>query len=433
MKEIIKTLYLRGYDIYIVGGAVRDYLQNIKPHDIDLVTNCTPTELNLMFKHRKVDTVGSQFRVTMIDGIEVATYRKDVYDNKGNLYIAPAKTLREDLARRDFTINAMAIHPKSGDIIDYYNGQSDLENKIIRFVGDPEQRILEDPLRIIRACRFKAAINGIFDGNTLAYIKKHALKALPYIPVERIRIEIMKAMHIKKASVFFHALHDIGILSKIFPSMESCYDIDGGKYHAEDVFHHLMLAGDYIKTSCPITKLAAYLHDAGKGLVVTLKDDNNVFYEHAKKGAEAVKKELTMLKFSDKDIKYITKMIELHMDFINTYSSEKGTRRALAKLQSFPILIESMVRLKIADNNANKRKEAVTFSWIKNILNKIDKELTRDVSIFKLAIDGHDVMRILDIKPCKKVGEILKALHEQVVDNPLLNQRYLLIDLIKEV
>ena len=428
MELILEKLLKANYEAYIIGGAVRDYLLNKKPTDIDIVTNATPTVLRVIFDGHKIDTVGNNFLVTIIDGIEVATYRNERYQTASKPMVVPARTLYDDVKRRDLTINALALDPITHDIIDYFNGRSDLENGIIKFIGNPHERIAEDPVRIIRACRFLAVVNGTFEANTKNALIKYAIH-IPQLPKERIRLEILKAMKIRRASLFFNALHDIGALKYIFPDLEKGINLDGGPYHNETVFMHNMLAGDTIATRCPITKLTGYLHDIGKGLTVSDEKGYNTFYKHDKIGADSAKKQLQELKFTNKEVDFVYKMINLHMYSI-------GGNKSIRKfLNSNRLYVESFLRIKLADDKANLKKNKA-LSFYKDFIRRIDEQTLipeLPFGVKDLKVNGNDVMEQLNIKPGPEVGKVLNDLLMQVLDDPNLNKKETLTDLIKEV
>ena len=225
-EYIISTLCKLGYETYVVGGAVRDFLSGRLPEDEDIVTKATPKEVADIFKDHRIAYGGTYFRVTFVDGIEVATFRKDVYKglNNKDVQIIPAKTILEDLDRRDFTFNAIAWCQFTGRLIDPHGGRDDLYRKKVRFVGDPQKRIFDDPNRMIRACRFVASIDGEFGHDDLEALKRFApLVGEGVILPERLHTEILKAMKVRNASTFFNALHQIDALKYIFPMMDCLY------------------------------------------------------------------------------------------------------------------------------------------------------------------------------------------------------------------
>lgn len=434
-NTIIKTLCNNGYNAHIVGGAVRDILLGENPKDIDIVTNAIPEQIISLFPENKIDLVGANFQVVMIDGIEVATYRVDCYDGFNLAGTMIASTIHEDLSRRDLTINSLAMCPVSGDIIDLFGGVDDLKNSAIKFTGNPNDRIKEDPCRVLRACRFLAKIDGELDEETFYALSenRHLVKD---IAPERIRIEIMKAMNCKNPSLFFEIASYIGILEFILPNLDFCLGLDGGPHHEESVFQHCMIAGDSISSNYPLLRLAGYLHDIGKYQSSAYDEDGFItFHGHEKIGSEIVEQELKALKFSNDEVEYVKNLVEFHMRSLKDISP-RSMRRLISKMYEKNINYKDFLRLKIADRKANLKKEAFTFSEIKHMVKLFQVEFNAEVpntfSIKDLTIDGNDVMNILRIGPCRMVGDILKDIFEMVLDDPELNERETLIGMVEE-
>ncbi|MFC1812349.1 CCA tRNA nucleotidyltransferase [Thermodesulfobacteriota bacterium] len=418
-SDIIERICDCGYQAYLVGGVARDILAGEDPSDMDIATDATPDVVELLFRDRRVKTVGKSFGVVRVDGCEVATFRHDRYsglDDKA-CEVSYAETIEEDLGRRDLTINAMAFCNRSGDIIDPHNGRKDLKNRTIRFVGNPKDRICEDPNRIVRACRFLAKIDGQFSTETFEAIKDYTFYVRDHVAPERLKSEIMKAMNIQAASRFFYAMHNIGALQYLFPSMDRCYNHPHGSHHLEDVFDHLMLCGDSISPKFPLLKLAGYLHDVGKPPEYKLdqKTEKYHFGGHASTGSEMVRSEMSRLKFSNKEINVVTFLIGLHMKKVRNIS-RKSARRLLANLESRGIGYKNFLRLQIADRKANLAKQPYGFHDIKEMTMVIKRELSTPFSVNDLAVNGREVMEILNIPQGPKVGEVLNGLFDHVMD-----------------
>lgn len=433
-KYIIEKLCEAGYDTYVAGGAIRDLLAGRKPEDEDIATKAKPEEIQELFKRHNINFGGTFFKVTFVDGIEVATFRKDQYEGLSDkrVKVDYAENIFEDLARRDLTINAMAFCQFSGEIIDPYKGQKDLKKRTIKFVGRPMDRINEDPNRIIRACRFLAVIDGVFDTDT-----KYAMKAVShyvrdYVAPERIYKEIMKTMKkARYASVFFNALHEIDALQYIFPSLDCCYYFDvHGLHHREDIITHSLLAGDNVSCKYPLQKLAAYLHDVGKPPSCTFnpKTEDVKFTGHDKESAKIVKDEMRALKFSKEETHYVTTLIKYHM---RTFHSEKSTRRLVNKLGK--IHWKDLYRVKLADSKANIWKGPFPLSGVKADFARIEKALNTDSpnKFNELAINGKELIDSLNLKPGKIIGQIKDHLLEIILDDPELNTKETLLSIAK--
>jgi len=403
-----------GFQAYIVGGAVRDMLLQKTPNDFDILTNASIKEIQTLFSDQKVKTVGKTFPVCLVDGIEISSGRTafDISDFP-----------ESDLAKRDFTINAMACDSITKKVIDPFNGRKDLENAIIRFTRDPEKRIHEDPVRMIRACRFVAMIDGALSLSSLAVILENK-DLLDPVARERIHHEIMKALGLKRPSLFFKALKKTGLLVKIFPSLDRCHGLDGGPHHGETVFEHNMLVGDALSPRFPVLRLAGFLHDAGKFDAAKIKNGKLTFAGH-ENHTRAVVHDLTTLRFSVKDITYITSLIKTHMRPLVKQTTPKATRRLLAMLDKYGLDYRDFMRMRIADKKGNlaEGKTPYTLSAIRVRLKKIFDELSGQESLQMnhLEITGNDIIRLTGVAPGPEIGKIKLLLFEKIVDDPELN------------
>jgi len=432
--NIVKTLQSNGFEAYFVGGYVRDRLLGLTTYDVDITSSAHPDEIIRLFPNDKVDLVGKSFGVVLINGIEIATYRKDKYLGLSdkNVVIEPG-TLYEDASRRDFTFNSLYFNPITGETLDFFDGKEDLNKKVVRFVGESSERIFEDPNRIIRACRFVSTLDGSFAKDTFEELQRRADYVGSMVAPERIRQEILKAMRTKKASRFFVALHDIGALKYIFPSLEACYGVDGGKHHGEGVFEHNMLAGDYISPRFPRLKLSCYLHDCGKYIMKreNPKTGEDWFEGHAEKGSELLQGELKDLTFSNDEISTITGLVKHHMR-VNFGMGGKAVRRLLKDLQDEGGLSwRDLLKVRAADRFANLGKDNYGSLDFREMIGKFWRETKNpkhvSLSVKSLALNGNDVMEVLGLKPSPKVGEVLDNLLEIVLDDPTKNTTPILL------
>lgn len=434
-KYIIDKLCEAGYDTYIAGGAVRDLLVGKLPDDEDIVTKATPEQIMELFKDHKITLAGTYFKVTFVDEIEVATFRKDRYEGLSDKHVKvdPADNIYEDLARRDLTINAMAFCQFSGEIVDPYKGQRDLKKRTIKFVGYPLDRIYEDPNRIIRACRFLAVIDGIFDTDT-----KYAMRAVShyvrdYVKPERIYKEIMKTMKkARYASVFFNALHEIDALRYIFPSMDCCYGFDiHGLHHRESIISHSLFAGDNVSCKYPLQKLAAYLHDVGKPAACRYnpKTGDVKFKGHDVESVRLVTDEMTALKFPKKEIEYVTTLIRNHM---SNFETERSIRRLINRLGD--VHWKDLYRVKLADSKANIWKGPWPLSNVKSDFARVERALNvKSPNAFnELDINGKELMDAFNLKPGPIIGQLKNYLLEAILDNPELNNKTTLIEIAED-
>lgn len=430
-NRIIQKLINNRYEAYFVGGCIRDKFLGKEPKDFDIVTNARPEQIAALFINEKIDYVGESFKVLIINGVEVTTYRKDRYFGLSDkdVEISYANTLKEDLSRRDLTINAMAIDI-NGNIIDPFNGLQDIRRRNIKFVGNPDNRIYEDPCRILRALRFCCLFKDVYNIDNESYVslKKNAF-LIRYIKPERIRIEILKVMKYEQPSLFFHLLKEFNLLHKIFPSLDDGFYHFDGNFHNETIFLHNMICGDSISNRKPLLRLTGYLHDCGKP-----KAFNGENYKHHDIiGAKLAEQELRALKFSNNEIKYVTDLIKMHMVYLKELTP-KGSRRLLNKLKENNINWKDLVQLRRADRNANLKNSNYSRQDIKEYVFSIYNELKRKpaFSVRDLEVNGYDVMNILNIKPGKEVGIVLDKLFNSVIENPELNERETLLNMIKE-
>ena len=428
--RIIKKLQSRGYKAYIAGGAVRDMVMAEPVLDFDIVTNARLDEIQEVFNDEKVTTAGSTFKICLVNTVEVAACRSGK---------TGAPFPQSDLELRDFTMNSMAWDTADHCIIDPFSGQRDIAEKIVRFTKDPQMRIQEDPLRMVRACRFAAKINGRIASDSLVAIQNNRHLVARQVPFERVRMEILKAMACERPSLFFRALHSTGLLGYIFPCLERCVGLDGGPHHGETVFEHCMLTGDALSSRRPLLRLAGFLHDVGKYDAAVLKNGSLTFPGH-EKARGAIFADLETLKFSTGELAYIHGIITVHMRPLTETSTPRAVRRLLATLEQLGLSWEDFMRMRIADKKANRNpvKRPYTLSEIKTRLRLLKNQRGENrgsgaFTIKELAIAGREVMAILDIPPGPRVGEILAALLEKVLDDPALNTPEQLKELVPAI
>ena len=421
VMHILNTLRRHGFRALVVGGALRDAAMGRPPKDIDILTDAGMDDLLDLFMGERARGVGQTFEVCWVDHIQ----------------IAPARSARDfpvgDLEKRDFTWNAMAWDPFDTEtVLDPFDGRDDLANRLIRFTKDPAARIQEDPLRMVRACRFAAVLNSTLDAASRMAIRAHA-GLLEKVAKERIQAEVIKAMDCPYPSVFFNTLHQTGLLDGIFPSLERCTDLDGGPHHGETVFEHCMITGDSLPRKQPLLRLAGYLHDVGKFDAAIVKEGRLSFPGH-ETHFKNVEQELTDLRFSSEAVAYILSMIQVHMRPLKPDTTPKAARRILAMLKAHGISYRDFMRMRIADKKGNLAKPSYTLKDIRIRLSILLREMTPDsaFAVSDLEIDGSDVMQILDIPQGPRVGEILELLFEKVLEDPGLNQKEMLKEMVRD-
>lgn len=425
VRNIIITLNKSGYKAYIVGGAVRDMLMNQQPKDVDILTNAPVQAVEKLFAGAK--KVGKSFPICLIQGVEVASCRAGEASNFP----------MDDLGMRDFTINSMAWDILSDTLIDPFCGKKDLGKKIIRFTLDPGERIQEDPLRMIRACRFAARLDGRLSASSLEAVLTHVPLIDPVngnLAGERIYLELIKAMTLAKPSHFFNSLHETGLLARVLPCLDRCFDLDGGPHHGESVFEHNMLVGDALPANRPIFRLAGFLHDTGKFDAAQTKGGGMTFPGH-ETHILALQTDLERLRFSFRDKRYILALAQAHMRPLTEKTTPKAVRRLLAMLDSHDLSFRDFLRMRIADKKGNLAKSPYTLSEIRLRLKKIQDELSDRAAfnINDLDISGTHIIELLNLKPGPEVGRIKAILFDRVLDDPSLNTRPCLEQLVKSM
>lgn len=441
---ILKTLTKHHFDAYIVGGAVRDVLMGKQSNDWDFTTNATPEDIQNIFKDTYYDntfgTVGvshkhlvEQFPELSNDQNEEEIYEITTYRSEG-LYtdhrrpdsVSWGKTIEEDLGRRDFTINAMALKltGESFEIVDLFHGQEDLEKKLIQTVGTADERFKEDALRMLRAIRFGAQLGFSIEKNTLEAIQKnHDL--ITHISFERIRDEFLKILTSNYPKDGILLLYSSNLLQHIVPELIDAIGVEQSGHHIYDVWTHSLNAVQECPSNDPIIRLSALLHDIGKPRTAKKTPKGTVtFYGHEVTGARMAKDIAKRLKLSNKEIDKVFTLVRWHMFAYDKNMTDAYIRRFIKRV-GFEY-IPSMMDVRIADRLGSGSRKT---SWrLEEMKERIEKELHPPFSMNDMAIDGNDVMKTLHIKPGKRVGEILKALFKEVEEHPEKNTKEYLLD-----
>lgn len=419
VTEIWHTLEKEGFPTYLVGGAVRDFLIGVEPHDFDLATAATPDQIKDVISRNFSETpcnfVGESFGVVIFDGIEIATFRGDTYGDSGNdkdVVIEFLDTIEADLHRRDFTINAMAISI-SGELIDPWGGYEDIESHTLRFVGDANARIKEDANRLIRLCRFAAKTGFVISRDTVTAVQEN-LHLVNSIAPDRIGKEIKKAMECENASAFWGSLHFTGILDIIFPELAASFCHDGGQFHLETVWDHQMVAGDSVSTRFPIVKLATYIHDVGKPRAFSLAADGS-FIGHEKIGSDIIKERFKFFKFSNNEIAQLSGLCRFHMRQLLDLSP-KARRKLKKDLSDNNLSWSDLARIRVADTKANLNNERFSFTKIKNVVKSCTDVEDIPLSVHSLPVSGSDLIFEWQLERGPVVSRLQKFLFQWVID-----------------
>ncbi len=425
--DICNLITNYNFCVYIVGGTIRNILLDKKSTlDVDIATDATPEDLKKNFPD--AIAFGEKFGTIMVKrgnlNFEITTFRsEDSYkDLRHPDKIRFIKDIHQDLARRDFTINALAYDIKNDVLLDDFDGIHDLQRGIIKCVGDPESRFKEDALRLIRACRFASVLGFTIEKNTLISITNNS-DLLTSVSMERIRDEFMKILESEVPSKGINLLKDTGLLIHIIPELIDCISVEQNKYHSLDVYDHSVLSCD--KADIKV-RLVALLHDIGKPKT----KDGEHFYGHEIVGAQMAEVILDRLKFSRSYVDIVKKLISLHLFNYTPEWTDAAVRRFMRKVGDDNML-ELLFLLRFADERGNP-KSTYDFSNINDLKNRIEDIMERDeaISIKDLKINGNDIIK-LGYVPGPDIGKVLNYLLEKVLDDPSLNNKDKLINLVK--
>ncbi|WP_242847958.1 CCA tRNA nucleotidyltransferase [Inediibacterium massiliense] len=421
MEKLIEN----GYECFLVGGCVRDMLLGLVPKDYDLCTNATPEQVETIFD-KTIPTGKDYGTITVMienEGYEVTTYRLECdYDGRRPKVVQFSNELKEDLSRRDFTINSMAMDIE-GNIIDHFGGKDDLYHRQIKCVGDATKRFKEDKLRILRAFRFASRYNfTISDEITHAILIDNDIS---HLSKERLREELNKIIVSEKPSVWLIKMREFGLLEQIIPDISKCYDFNQhNPNHNKDVFEHILSVIDHIEPKLML-RLAALFHDIGKPNVFTM-DENGIghFYSHHKESSRICRKIMVDLKYSNKEIEYVSELVYHHMARYRKLRSS-SVKKFINKVGVDKL--DDLFKLFVADRVSSK--PPYDFEEIYRLKFACEKILTekQPLNVKDLEINGKDLIN-LGVPPGKEIGRILNKLLEKVLDNPKLNQKELLLN-----
>jgi len=431
----IDALEKSGFEAYIVGGCTRDFLRGASPADWDVATNAKPEQTQKIFEKLKIKTfyendfgtVGVAFPLKKeeYEIIEITTYRNEATysDSRHPDKVSWSETIEEDLKRRDFTVNAIAISLKNG-IIDLFDGQKDLENHIIKAVGDPNERFKEDALRMMRAVRLKTTLgeDWTIEEKTKQAIRDNAL-LLTKISQERIRDELEKIINSKNAAQGIESLRNKGLLTYIIPELEEGFEVGQNKHHIYDCYKHNLECLDYAskKGYKFNVRMAALLHDIGKPRTKRGQGTDATFYNHEMVGAQMAEKILNRLRFPKKDTDSIVNLVRYHLFYYNVDEVGESSVRRLVRNVGIENM-EDLLQLRMADRIGSgcPKAEPYKLRHFKYMIEKVSKD---PISVKMLKINGEEVMKTLKIKPGPKVGMILDVLFEDVLRDPKNNTK----------
>lgn len=473
VRVVVENLREVGHEAYIVGGCVRDLLLGISPKDWDVTTSAKPEEILKLFPESFYEnkfltvTVKTGSTDSALAEVEVTTFRAEgrYTDKRHPDSVKYADTLEEDLSRRDFTVNALAlsiVEGMAGELVDPFDGQKDLEKKIIRAVGEPKKRFDEDALRMLRAARFAGELGFEIEEKTKLAIQEHAGN-LRFIAKERIRDELVKMIAGRRAQEGIELLRDLELLKQILPELEEGIGIEQRGPHKYDVWEHNLRALGYAagENFSVRVRLAALFHDIGKPRTRVRREGIWTFYGHDVVGAKMAYAILTRLRFPERESEIIANLVRRHM-FSYKLKRDDQYRRDLAAMGEDPDKkdiedaedmqettdsairrlirnvgaehIGELVEVRICDRIATGVPKAVPYR-LRHFQFRVEKILREGeaTNVKMLAVRGNDVMERLGIPQSPRVGHILNALLEEVLDDPAKNSREYLLGRMSEL
>jgi poly(A) polymerase len=428
--SIIKTLRQHGFQAYLVGGCVRDLLLKREPADYDVATSATPQQVMDLFP--ETYAVGAQFGVVLVplpeeqraggediipsrsQAVEVATFRSDhgYSDGRRPDEVRFSMDPREDVARRDFTINGMLLDPVSDEVLDFVEGRKDLEAGVIRTIGDPERRFAEDKLRMLRAVRFAARFEYQVDAETFSAIQQRA-REIQAVSRERVRDELTRMLVEGHARRAFLLLDQSGLLKEVLPEISKMKGVEQPpEFHPEgDVFVHTLLLLENLPNPCPPTLAwGALLHDVGKPATFRVAPDRIRFDSHVDVGVKIAEEICERLRFSNHDSGQILALVDNHMRFGHVSRMKESTLKKFLRMPAF----DEHLALHRADSLASHRNLS-TYEFLRNKLTEIPPENIRPAPL----ITGDDLIAA-GYKPGPKFREILEAVEDAQLEGRVL-------------
>ncbi len=436
VSELIERFKKEGLEIYIVGGAVRDLIMGRAVSDWDFTTNATPEQILELFPKAFYDNKFGTVGIPHPDSpepLEVTTFRREetYSDRRHPDKVVWGKSLEEDLARRDFTINSMALLITK--VIDPFNGQEDLKNKIVRAVGNPQERFSEDALRMMRAVRIASELGFVIEEKTFEAIKMN-VALIRKISAERIRDELFKLLASPYPYEGVVMLRNAGLLVEILPEVEEAFDIpqkSPKRHHVVDVGTHLLYSLRYCPSKDSLVRLAALLHDIGKPQTFKKDEKTGVitFYNHEVVGGRIANQVANRLRLSKKEKDKLFRLVRWHLFTVDERQTDSAIRRFIRNVGRENL--EDILAVRVGDRLGGGATET---SWRLELFKKRLVEVQQQpFSVQDLKVNGNDVMKELGIPSGPKVGQVLNTLFSEVEASTLKNTREDLIKRTKEI
>lgn len=438
VSDFMSAFSKNGFQIYLVGGAVRDVIMGKQTFNWDFATDASPEKILALypdgFYNNAYGTVGVSQETP--DGkllFETTTFRKEgIYsDSRHPDNIEWAKTIEEDLARRDFTMNAIAYDGKA--FVDPFFGQEDIQSQIIRAVGEPGKRFSEDALRMMRAVRFSSQLGFLIDEKTRESIQKNA-SLITKISWERIRDELLRLVGSEHPAEGILFMRNTGLLGFILPEVDICFMIpqkSPNRHHIFDVGTHLVMSLKHCPSEDPITRLASLLHDIGKSKTFRQDEKTGIitFYNHEVVGTQMTKTIADRLRLSAKQKEKLVRLVQYHQFTVTETQTDKAIRRFIREVG--PEYLQDILDVRTADRIGSGAKPT---SWRLDLFKKRLIEVQKiPFQVKDLKINGNDVMEILDVKPGPEVGTVLDNIFNDVEEGRLKNDKEILIARLKEL
>ncbi|MCH4191369.1 MAG: CCA tRNA nucleotidyltransferase [Butyrivibrio sp.] len=429
-EQILNTLHQAGYEAYVVGGCVRDSILGRIPGDWDITTDARPQEVKKLFR-RTIDTGIAHGTVTIMlgsDGYEVTTYRIDgeYADSRHPKDVTFTASLREDLRRRDFTINAMAYNQEEG-LIDAFDGIKDIHRKVIRCVGDPMERFGEDALRIMRAIRFSAQLDYSVEEQTQLAIRALA-PTLSKISAERIQTELVKMLCSDHPGRIRDA-YDMGITGIVLPEFDTCMKTpQNHPHHMYSVGEHIVVSMENVRAD-RVLRLTMLFHDIGKPMTISEDQDGiHHFYGHAVRSAGIAREIMLRLKFDRETMTRVCNLVRFHDLHIGQETTPADVRMAVFKVgeKDFPLLLEVKRADMLAQSMYQRDIKEAVLARVQTMYEDI-LEAGECLSLKQLAVRGQDLIAA-GISPGKELGEVLQAMLMEVLQHPECNTREYLME-----